>query len=64
MAKRVFRASVTWESKSVAPETVRTQIVAASWQSAASQAVRVAKKASPGKRASSLVVVLEPEEAS
>lgn len=56
-----YTASVTFENATGVPETVKTAIVAASHQKAASMAMREAKKALPGRRPSSIVVVLELE---
>ena len=56
-----YRASVTYEFPTVAPDTVWLPIVAASHQKAASVAVRALKLAHPGRQPSSIVVVLELE---
>lgn len=58
---RRFQAAVTFESPSGPPETYRGEIVAGSWQKAASSAVRAAKAAYPGRRSCSLVVLLTPD---
>jgi len=57
--KRQYGASVTFEFPEAAPETARMAIVAGSHQKAASEAVREAKRRFPGRRPSSIVVLLE-----
>ena len=59
-----YRASVTFESGTQAPETVRVEFVAASPGKAASTAVREARRAKLGKRWTSMVILLEKVEAS
>ena len=54
-----YRASVTFETDSSAPETHRVEISAGSHQTAASRAVKAAKTAYPNRRPSSIVVLLE-----
>jgi hypothetical protein len=61
MAKNTYTASVTFENAAGTPETHKATIVAGGWQTAASRAVQGAKRALPGKRATSVVVVLEIE---
>jgi len=61
MAKQRFSASVTLESDSSAPATFRETFEAGSPQKAASLAIRGARKAMPGRRYTSIVVVLEKE---
>ncbi len=56
-----YRASVTYEFPSAAPETVKLSIEAASHGKAASVAVKALKAAHPGRQPSSIVVVLELE---
>lgn len=59
-----YRASVTFESDTQVPETVRSGFVAASPGKAASTAVREARRAKPGKRWTSMVIMLEKIQAS
>jgi hypothetical protein len=59
--KRVFAVSVTYEFPTAAPETVKGEFVGGSPQKAASQALRLARTRFPGRRPSSIVVVLEME---
>lgn len=54
-----FMASVTFESDTQAPRSHRVEIEAGSPQSAASQAVRAARKAHKGVRWSSVAIVIE-----
>jgi hypothetical protein len=54
-----YRAAVTFEFDEHAPETVRHEIAASTLHTAASRAVKAARKATPGQRPRSLVVLLE-----
>jgi len=54
-----YRASATLEFPTAQPETVRTTIDARTHRKAASQAITALLKAHPGRRPSSIVVVLE-----
>jgi hypothetical protein len=56
-----YLASVTFESPTGAPETLKTDIAAGSHQKAASVAVRAAKALYPNRRPCSIVIVLELE---
>jgi hypothetical protein len=57
--KHRYCAITTWESATQAPETVRAEIVAGTWHSAALRALRGAKTAVFRRRIRSVVVVLE-----
>lgn len=59
MAMTKYLASVTFENAQGAPETHREVIEAASHQKAASSAVRAAKRMLPGRRPTSIVILLE-----
>ena len=60
MATRItFRATVSLESDTQPVQTHRMEIQAATAQKAASRAVQAARKAFPGSRPRSIVVVLE-----
>lgn len=54
-----FTYAVTFESLTLPPETVRGDAEATSWHTAASRALKAARKSLPGKQASSIVVLLE-----
>lgn len=54
-----YRAAVTFESLTAAPETYRTELVAGSHQKAASRAMIEAKRAYPGRRPCSIVILLD-----
>jgi hypothetical protein len=54
-----FSASVTFESNTTAPKSHRCEIEAGSPQSAASRAIRLARREHKGVRWSSVVVVIE-----
>ena len=54
-----YLASVTFENATGRPETHKQVIEAGSHQTAASRAVRAARKMLPNRRPSSIVVVLE-----
>lgn len=57
--RRQYTASVTFESLTAAPETARMPVEAASHGKAASRAVQAAMKQYPGRRPSSIVVLLQ-----
>lgn len=57
--KRVFRASVTLENLSTAPESWTGEFEVGSAVKAASSAVRAAFKALPNRRPTSVVVLVE-----
>jgi hypothetical protein len=58
-----FRAAVTFEYQEQAPDTWRGEIAAAAAQTGAHRAVVAAKRALPGRRPSSIVVLLEAQQA-
>lgn len=62
MPKRTYRASVTFEYGEQAPETARVEIVASNASIAASRSVREARRQLPGRRPSSIVVLVEAAE--
>jgi hypothetical protein len=55
-----YTFAVTFEFDEQAPETVRGQIAAHTAQTAASRALKQARKAKPKARARSIVVLLQP----
>lgn len=60
MATRItFKASVSFETDSVPVQTHRVEIIAATAQKAASEAVKSARRVFAGSRPRSIVVVLE-----
>ncbi len=60
MATRItYQASVSFESDTAAVLTHRVEVVAPNAEKAASQAIRLARRAYPNQRPRSLVVVLE-----
>jgi hypothetical protein len=60
VSRKRWRASTTFEYTEQAPETVRTEIAAGTASTAASRAVSQAKRELPGRRPSSILVLLEP----
>jgi hypothetical protein len=56
-----YAAVITFEFEVDAPETVRTVVEAGNVHTAASRAVRAARRALPRRRPSSIVLLLEPE---
>jgi len=61
MARQGYRVSVTFESENGPPDTVQVSVVAGGPAPAARRAVEQATKRLPGKRWSSLVILLERE---
>jgi hypothetical protein len=59
MAKQDYTASVTFESATGAPETVKVNVVAGGPAPAARRAVELASRLLSGKRWSSMVILLE-----
>ena len=59
MAKTAYTASVTFESENGPPDTVRVTFEAANPRQAARRAVEQAMRQMPGRRWSSLVILLE-----
>jgi len=57
--QRTFYWSLTYEYDTQAPDTVKGEIVAGSWETAVARAARAARSARPGVQPRSLVVVLE-----
>jgi hypothetical protein len=57
----IYRASVTFENESSAPETIKATIEAAGHQTAARRALDAAKRALPNRKPSSIVLVLDWE---
>jgi hypothetical protein len=55
----LWKAAITWESGIRPPVTVRVMVAAGTVASAASRAVRAAKRAAPGQRYQSVLVLLE-----
>jgi len=59
MARAQYTASVTFESQTGPPTTVKVTVSAGSLKTAASGAVKAAQRAKPNQRWSSVVVLLE-----
>ena len=58
-----WKAAITWESASRPPVTVQVTVDAGSVATAASRAVREAKRAAKGQRFASVLVLLERADA-
>lgn len=59
MPKNTFRYAVTFESLTLAPLTVQGEVIAASTQAGARLAVKEAMSRAPGRRWTSLSLLLE-----